>query len=121
MYRFFIVGFIIFASFVLPFLVIQNNYKSTLHKLFFVFAQTNTLWAFVNLMTGLHPNQFWVKSMYGVGALLVSGGLAWFFYLIERRFNVTKYLVIYIFGFLFFFFSIFTNYVVKDIKNIYFE
>ena len=120
MYRFFIVGFIIFASFVLPFLVIQNNYKSTLHKLFFVFAQTNTLWAFVNLMTGLHPNQFWVKSMYGVGALLVSGGLAWFFYLIERRFNVTKYLVIYIFGFLFFFFSIFTNYVVKDIKNIYF-
>ena len=81
MFGFILVSFILLSSFLLPFFVLKRARKSRLHQLFFIFAQTNTLWAFVNLMTGISQSEVWVRAMYGVGALLVSGGLIWFFYL----------------------------------------
>ncbi len=120
MFGLILVSFIVIASFILPFFVLKQNTKSRLHQLFFIFAQTNTVWAIDNLLTGIYPLEIWVRGMYGIGALLVSSGLAWFFYLLEGKINIFKYCFVYFFGFLFFFLSLFTDYVVKSVDKIYF-
>ena len=74
-----LVAFILIGSCALAFIVFLNNKRNRLNQLFFIFAQTNALWAFVNLMTGIYPLDIWVRGMYGFGALLMVSGLIWFF------------------------------------------
>ena len=120
MINLYLVVLIVIGSFILAFLVLLNNKKNILNQLFFIFALMNTIWALVNLMTGIFPNEIWVRGMYGTGALIVASGLIWFFYLLDNKVKLAKYIFINSLGLLFFILSLFTKLIVKRIDVIYF-
>lgn len=120
MFSIILVSFIALGSFILAFLVLFNNRKNRLNKIFFIFAQVNTLWALVNLMTGLNPVDIWVRGMYGFGALLMASGLTWFFCLMDGKVSFGKYFFLYSTGLLFFILSLFSDSIIKRIDQIHF-
>lgn len=120
MFSLILISFITVSSCALGFIVLLNNKKSRLNQLFFIFAQTNTLWAFVNLMTGIDPQKIWVRGMYGFGALLMVSGLIWFFCLMDGKVSKIKYFFLYTTGVIFFFLSLYTKLIIKHINGIHF-
>jgi len=120
MVNYIIVATIITGSFILAFIVLLNNPRNNLNKLFFVFSQMNAVWAFVNIMTSLNPNEFWVRGMYGTGAMVIVSSLVWVKCLLDEKFSFLKNSLFFLIGVLFLVLSLFTKLIIKSIDKIYF-
>ena len=115
-----LVTFITVSNLFLGLFVLFRNVRSRLHQYFAIFALSNFVWSFSNLMTAFVDNGFWIRMAYAFGALLVASGLVWFYYLIERKDDFIRTLIIYLVLGFFFFSSLFTSWIVKNIDVVYF-
>ncbi|MEK7584820.1 MAG: histidine kinase N-terminal 7TM domain-containing protein, partial [Patescibacteria group bacterium] len=116
----FFVAFMSFGSLVLGFIVLSRNPRNNLNRHFAVMAFFNSLWAIANLLTAFSPIDVYVRAQYATGALLLGSGLEWLFYLIGRKANWLRFLLIYSISSFLAFTSLFGNLIIARIDVVRF-
>ncbi len=115
-----LVAFILLGSLFLGAVVYFRNKRNKLNIYFGVMAVANACWAFVNLMSAFDQNAIWVRLQYTLGAILLGAGLVWFFYLIERKSNIFRSIIIYLTSFFFAVTSLYGELIIKRVDKINF-
>lgn len=110
---------VVFLNLLLSFLSITQDRKSWINRFFSLLSFSAAIWTFTNLMTGIYPTSFWLKSTYSFGALVMSTGLAWTFLLTDKVFKIKKIAILYLFALFFFIASFFDGFIAKSYEAIY--
>lgn len=115
-----LVSIIILGSLALAMLALsQGRAKKRLNQYFAAIAIVNSVWAFVNLMSGIQPIAFWVRSQYAFGALLLGSGLLWFYYLFTSKDSIRRFSLIVVLSSFFFITSLLPGIIIDEVKKVH--
>ncbi len=110
---------ILFINGTLGVFILLNAPRSLSNKIFSVLCFIATVWTFTNYMTSSYPTQFWLKSTYSLGSLLVATGLIWTLIMVDGKLNLIKFSTISFFSIFFMIGSFQNGFVASHYTGIY--